>query len=106
MGWALGFFSLIVMGVVTFYAYYLMSLVLDYGENSGRRHIRFHELVADVLVGSYLSCNQIVSVGCILLARNCLQFQLNIVSFISTFYIRAVVANLPFCYSQHSQYTL
>jgi len=37
------------MGLVTFYAYYLMSKVLDHCEKSGRRHIRFRELAADVL---------------------------------------------------------
>lgn len=37
------------MGVVTFYSYYLMSLVLDHCEKAGRRHIRFRELAADVL---------------------------------------------------------
>jgi hypothetical protein len=40
------------MGMVTFYAYYLMSKVLDYCERDGRRHIRFRELAADVL-GNY-----------------------------------------------------
>jgi len=52
LGWALGFFCLTVMGMVTFYAYYLMSKVLDYCEKDGRRHIRFRELAADVL-GNY-----------------------------------------------------
>uniref|UniRef100_A0A803LWG4 Amino acid transporter transmembrane domain-containing protein n=1 Tax=Chenopodium quinoa TaxID=63459 RepID=A0A803LWG4_CHEQI len=52
LGWGLGFFCLTVMGLVTFYAYYLMSLVLDYCERNGRRHIRFRELAADVLVVS------------------------------------------------------
>lgn len=40
---------LTVMGIVTFYSYGLMSKVLDHCENSGRRHIRFRELAADVL---------------------------------------------------------
>jgi amino acid permease len=52
LGWGLGFFCLTVMGMVTFYAYYLMSKVLDYCERDGRRHIRFRELAADVL-GNY-----------------------------------------------------
>ncbi|KAJ6962273.1 GABA transporter 2 [Populus alba x Populus x berolinensis] len=52
LGWGLGFFCLTVMGIVTFYAYYLMSKVLDYCEREGRRHIRFRELAADVL-GNY-----------------------------------------------------
>lgn len=37
------------MGIVTFYAYYLLSKVLDHCEKAGRRHIRFRELAADVL---------------------------------------------------------
>ena len=53
LGWGLGFVCLTVMGLVTFYAYYLMSLVLDRCERQGRRHIRFRELAADVL-GTFL----------------------------------------------------
>ncbi|CAN1178176.1 Probable GABA transporter 2 [Linum perenne] len=49
MGWVLGVSSLTVMGVISFYSYYLMSLVLDFCERDGRRHIRFRELAADVL---------------------------------------------------------
>ena len=52
LGWGLGFICLTVMGMVTLYAYYLMSKVLDYCEKDGRRHIRFRELAADVL-GNY-----------------------------------------------------
>ncbi|KAI3453801.1 hypothetical protein Pfo_010464 [Paulownia fortunei] len=49
LGWEVGFVCLTAMGVVTFYSYYLMSLVLDHCEKAGRRHIRFRELAADVL---------------------------------------------------------
>lgn len=49
LGWGVGFLCLTVMGVVTFYSYYLMSKVLDHCEKAGRRHIRFRELAADVL---------------------------------------------------------
>ncbi|MCL7029546.1 hypothetical protein MKW94_003339 [Papaver nudicaule] len=49
LGWILGFVCLTVMGVVTFYSYYLMSKVLELCENQGRRHIRFRELASDVL---------------------------------------------------------
>ncbi|GER26817.1 amino acid transporter [Striga asiatica] len=49
LGWVLGFICLTAMGAVTFYSYYLMSLVLDHCEKGGRRHIRFRELAADVL---------------------------------------------------------
>ncbi|KAG6524733.1 hypothetical protein ZIOFF_014671 [Zingiber officinale] len=49
LGWGLGLASLTTVGAVTFYAYVLMSRVLDHCEKQGRRHIRFRELAADVL---------------------------------------------------------
>ncbi|RWW06674.1 hypothetical protein BHE74_00049733 [Ensete ventricosum] len=49
LGWDVGLAALTVMGAVTFYAYTLMSKVLDHCEKQGRRHIRFRELAADVL---------------------------------------------------------
>ncbi|XP_019053800.1 PREDICTED: probable GABA transporter 2 isoform X2 [Nelumbo nucifera] len=59
LGWAMGFFCLTGMAVVTFYSYYLMSKVLDHCEKEGRRHIRFRELAADVLDGyQYWSWNR------------------------------------------------
>ncbi|KAL3498970.1 hypothetical protein ACH5RR_041702 [Cinchona calisaya] len=82
LGWGLGFLCLTVMGVVTFYAYYLMSLVLDHCEKSGRRHIRFRELAADVLGSGWMfyfvifiqtAINTGISIGAILLAGECLQ---------------------------------
>lgn len=82
LGWGLGFFCLTVMGVVTFYSYYLMSLVLDHCEKAGRRHIRFRELAADVLGSGWMFyfvifiqtlINTGISIGAILLAGECLQ---------------------------------
>ncbi|XP_021757632.1 probable GABA transporter 2 [Chenopodium quinoa] len=82
LGWGLGFFCLTVMGLVTFYAYYLMSLVLDYCERNGRRHIRFRELAADVLGYGWMfyfvvfiqtAINTGISIGAILFAGQCLQ---------------------------------
>ncbi|WOH12270.1 hypothetical protein DCAR_0831772 [Daucus carota subsp. sativus] len=82
MGWGLGFFSLTLMGAVTFYSYYLMSLVLERCEKSGRRHIRFRELAADVLGSGWMfyfvisiqtTINTGISIGAILLAGDCLQ---------------------------------
>ncbi|CDP12134.1 unnamed protein product [Coffea canephora] len=82
LGWGLGFFCLTVMGAVTFYSYYLMSLVLDHCEKSGRRHIRFRELAADVLGSGWMfyfvifiqtAINTGISIGAILLAGECLQ---------------------------------
>ncbi|XP_073303841.1 probable GABA transporter 2 [Primulina huaijiensis] len=82
LGWGLGFLCLTVMGVVTFYSYYLMSLVLDHCEKAGRRHIRFRELAADVLGFGWMfyfvifiqtAINTGISIGAILLAGECLQ---------------------------------
>ncbi|XP_073145875.1 probable GABA transporter 2 isoform X2 [Henckelia pumila] len=82
LGWAMGFLCLTAMGVVTFYSYYLMSLVLDHCEKAGRRHIRFRELAADVLGSGWMfyfvifiqtAINTGISIGAILLAGECLQ---------------------------------
>ncbi|KAL3844496.1 hypothetical protein ACJIZ3_001899 [Penstemon smallii] len=82
LGWGVGFLCLTVMGLVTFYSYYLMSLVLDYCEKDGRRHIRFRELAADVLGSGWIyyfvifiqtAINTGISIGAILLAGECLQ---------------------------------
>nr|XP_048320526.1 probable GABA transporter 2 isoform X1 [Ziziphus jujuba var. spinosa] len=82
LGWGLGFLCLTVMGMVTFYAYYLMSRVLEHCEKAGRRHIRFRELAADVLGSGWMfyfvifiqtAINTGVGIGAILLAGQCLQ---------------------------------
>ncbi|KAK4802326.1 hypothetical protein SAY86_000529 [Trapa natans] len=82
LGWGLGFFCLTAMGTVTFYSYLLMSKVLDYCEKSGRRHIRFRELAADVLGSGWMfyfvifiqtAINTGIGIGAILLAGECLQ---------------------------------
>lgn len=82
LGWGLGFTCLTVMGLVTFYSYYLMSKVLDHCEKAGRRHIRFRELAADVLGSGWMfyfvifiqtAINTGVGIGAILLAGECLQ---------------------------------
>lgn len=70
------------MGLVTFYSYHLMSLVLEHCEKDGRRHIRFRELAADVLGSGWMfyfvifiqtAINTGVGIGAILLAGECLQ---------------------------------
>ncbi|KAG8375080.1 hypothetical protein BUALT_Bualt10G0063000 [Buddleja alternifolia] len=82
LGWGLGFLCLTAMGLVTFYSYYLMSLVLDHCEKSGRRHIRFRELAADVLGSGWMfyfvifiqtAINTGISIGAILLAGECIK---------------------------------
>ncbi|CAH2080236.1 unnamed protein product [Thlaspi arvense] len=81
LGWWLGFVCLTTMGLVTFYAYFLMSKVLDHCEKSGRRHIRFRELAADVLGSGWMfyvvifiqtAINTGIGIGAILLAGQCL----------------------------------
>lgn len=82
LGWVSGFICLTAMGAVTFYSYYLMSLVLDHCEKAGRRHIRFRELAADVLGSGWMfyfvifiqtMINTGISIGAILLAGECLK---------------------------------
>lgn len=82
LGWGLGFFCLTMMGIVTFYAYYLMSLVLEHCEKQGRRHIRFRELASDVLGSGWMfyfviavqtAINTGISIASILLAGQCLE---------------------------------
>uniref|UniRef100_A0A0E0DV09 Amino acid transporter transmembrane domain-containing protein n=1 Tax=Oryza meridionalis TaxID=40149 RepID=A0A0E0DV09_9ORYZ len=82
MGWELGLVALTAVAAVTFYAYYLMSRVLDHCEANGRRHIRFRELAADVLGSGWVfylvvtvqtAINAGITIGSILLAADCLQ---------------------------------
>ncbi|GAB4857503.1 hypothetical protein Ancab_015411 [Ancistrocladus abbreviatus] len=82
LGWGLGILCLTAMGVVTFYSYFLMSLVLDHCEKEGRRHIRFRELAADVLGSGWMfyfviliqtAINTGVGIAAILLAGQCLE---------------------------------
>ncbi|KAK9079752.1 hypothetical protein SSX86_001425 [Deinandra increscens subsp. villosa] len=89
LGWGVGFCCLSVMGVVTFYSYYLMSRVLEHCEKAGRRHIRFRELASDVLGSGWMyyfviliqtAINTGISIGAILLAGECLQIMYSSVS--------------------------
>ncbi|KAE9614081.1 putative amino acid transporter, transmembrane domain-containing protein [Lupinus albus] len=82
LGWVLGFFCLTMMGVVTFYSYYLMSKVLEHCEKSGRRYFRFRELAANILGSGWMfyfvvviqtMINLGISIGTILFAGECLQ---------------------------------
>ncbi|CAO2034628.1 unnamed protein product [Urochloa humidicola] len=82
LGWAFGVAALTALAGVTFYCYLLVSRVLDHCEASGRRHIRFRELAADVLGSQWASyvvlivqtaINAGVSIGSILLAADCIQ---------------------------------
>ncbi|KAF8780742.1 hypothetical protein HU200_001350 [Digitaria exilis] len=88
LGWALGLAALTAVAAVTFYAYFLVSRVLDHCEAAGRRHVRFRELATDTLIfvcfqGSrWVTClvvtvqmaiNVGISIGSILLAADCLE---------------------------------
>ncbi|CAO2034629.1 unnamed protein product [Urochloa humidicola] len=82
LGWALGLATLTAIAAITFYAYFLVSRVLDHCEAAGRRHVRFRDLVADVLGSRWATClvvavqvaiNVGISIGSILLAADCLE---------------------------------
>ncbi|CAI0408634.1 unnamed protein product [Linum tenue] len=86
LGWVAGISCLTVMGMVSFYSYYLMALVLDFCEKDGRRHIRFRELAADVLGSGWMfyfviliqtAINTGITIGTILLAGQCLEVHVN-----------------------------
>ncbi|CAL1373549.1 unnamed protein product [Linum trigynum] len=89
LGWVAGISCLTVMGIVSFYSYYLMALVLDFCEKDGRRHIRFRELAADVLGSGWMfyfviliqtAINTGITIGTILLAGQCLEIMYAAVS--------------------------
>ncbi|XP_059643421.1 probable GABA transporter 2 [Cornus florida] len=89
LGWGLGFLCLTAMGVVSFYCFYLMSLVLHHCEKEGRRHIRFREFAADVLGSGWMfyfvifiqtAVNTGVGIGAILLSGECLQIMYTTIS--------------------------
>lgn len=49
LGWAGGIICLIAGASVTFYSYNLLSLVLEYHAQLGRRHLRFRDMAHDIL---------------------------------------------------------
>lgn len=52
LGWEYGVLMLVLGAAVTFYAYNLLSKVLEHLAEQGRRHLRFRDLATDVL-GSF-----------------------------------------------------
>ncbi|XP_026403388.1 GABA transporter 1-like isoform X2 [Papaver somniferum] len=49
LGWVAGIICLTIGGVVTFYSYNLISLVLEHHAELGRRHLRFRDMARDIL---------------------------------------------------------
>ncbi|XP_044487454.1 probable GABA transporter 2 [Mangifera indica] len=105
LGWCLGFTCLTVMGLVTFYSYYLMSKVLDHCDKAGSRHIRFRELAADVLGSGWMfyfviliqtAINTGVGIGAILLASESLQIMYSDLSPNGTLKLSEFIAMVTF----------
>ncbi|XP_006343878.1 probable GABA transporter 2 [Solanum tuberosum] len=112
LGWALGFICLTVMGLVTFYSYYLMSLVLDHCEKSGRRHVNFRILCCTDVGSGWMfyfvifiqtAVNTGISIGAILLAGECLQIMYSELSPhgpLKLYHFIAMVTVIMICLSQ------
>ncbi|KAF4367987.1 hypothetical protein F8388_002598 [Cannabis sativa] len=49
LGWVGGLICLTLAGLVTFYAYNLLSLVLEHHANQGHRQLRFRDMARDIL---------------------------------------------------------
>jgi len=49
LGWAGGVLCLVIGGLVTFYSYNLISLVLEHHAQLGHRHLRFRDMAHDIL---------------------------------------------------------
>ncbi|KAG2672325.1 hypothetical protein I3760_13G035200 [Carya illinoinensis] len=49
LGWAGGILCLVLAGLVTFYSYNLLSLVLEHHAQLGQRHLRFRDMARDIL---------------------------------------------------------
>lgn len=49
LGWFGGMIWLILAGVITFYSYNLLSLVLEHHAQLGRRQLRFRDMARDIL---------------------------------------------------------
>jgi len=49
LGWAGGLIGLIVAGLVTFYSYNLLSMVLEHHARLGHRQLRYRDMATDIL---------------------------------------------------------
>ncbi|XP_061352360.1 GABA transporter 1-like [Gastrolobium bilobum] len=49
LGWTAGIFCLVIGGLVTFYSYNLISLVLEHHAQLGNRQLRFRDMARDIL---------------------------------------------------------
>ncbi|XP_062170912.1 GABA transporter 1 [Alnus glutinosa] len=82
LGWAGGVLCLVIGGLVTFYSYNLISLVLEHHAQLGHRHLRFRDMAHDILgprwgryyVGpiQFMVCYGAV-VACTLLGGQCMK---------------------------------
>ncbi|XP_040995349.1 GABA transporter 1-like [Juglans microcarpa x Juglans regia] len=53
LGWVAGVLCLILLGLVTFYSYNLLSMVLDHHAQLGQRQLRFRDMARDILGPSW-----------------------------------------------------
>ncbi|KAL6977165.1 hypothetical protein U1Q18_025959 [Sarracenia purpurea var. burkii] len=49
MGWVGGVLSLTAVGLITFYSYNLLTLVLEHHAQMGKRQLRFRDMAHDIL---------------------------------------------------------
>ncbi|KAJ8765883.1 hypothetical protein K2173_020399 [Erythroxylum novogranatense] len=83
LGWGAGVICMILAALVTFYAFNLLSLVLEHHAQLGNRHLRYRDMASDILgprwskyfVGplQFLTCYGAV-IGCTLLGGQSLKF--------------------------------
>lgn len=61
LGWVGGVICLALAGLVAFYSYNLLSLVLEHNAKLGQRQLRFRDMARDILGGYIISNNSIIS---------------------------------------------
>jgi amino acid permease len=61
LGWFGGIIWLVLAGVITFYSYNLLSIVLEHHAQLGRRQLRFRDMTRDILGEFTLSFSTLLS---------------------------------------------
>jgi amino acid permease len=61
LGWFGGIIWLVLAGVITFYSYNLLSIVLEHHAQLGRRQLRFRDMARDILGEFTLSFSTLLS---------------------------------------------